>query len=62
MAGNLLSAADEVHVYNRTIEKTRPLQEKGAIVHGTPRELASAVDILITSLTDGNAVQAGCHG
>ncbi len=62
MAGNLLSQQNEVHVYNRTIEKTRPLQEKGAIVHGTPRELASAVDILITSLTNENAVQEVAMG
>jgi 3-hydroxyisobutyrate dehydrogenase-like beta-hydroxyacid dehydrogenase len=57
IATNLLSQGNEVHVYNRTIEKAQPLQQKGAIVHKTPRELASAVDILITSLTDEHAVQ-----
>lgn len=57
IATNLLSQGNEVNVYNRTIEKAQPLQQKGAIVHKTPRELASAVDILITSLTDEHAVQ-----
>ena len=62
ISANLLSQQNEVHVYNRTIEKTRPLLDKGAIVHRTPRELASAVDILITSLTDENAVQQVAMG
>src|SRR5208283_1581325 len=57
IATNLLSQGNEVHVYNRTIEKARPLEQKGAIVHQTPRELASAVDVLITSLTDETSVQ-----
>ena len=57
IATNLLSQENEVHVYNRTIEKAQPFEQKGAIVHQTPSELASAVDILITSLTDERAVQ-----
>jgi 3-hydroxyisobutyrate dehydrogenase-like beta-hydroxyacid dehydrogenase len=57
IAANLLSQGNEVHVYNRTLEKAQPLQQKGALVHKTPKELASAVDILITSLTDEQAVQ-----
>ena len=57
IATNLLSQGNEVHVYNRTIEKARPFEQKGAIVNQTPSELASAVDVLITSLTDENAVQ-----
>jgi 3-hydroxyisobutyrate dehydrogenase-like beta-hydroxyacid dehydrogenase len=36
IATNLLSQGNEVHVYNRTIEKTQPLQQSGAIVHQTP--------------------------
>jgi 3-hydroxyisobutyrate dehydrogenase-like beta-hydroxyacid dehydrogenase len=61
-ASNLLSRGHQVHVYNRTREKARPLAEKGATVQGTPRELASASDIILTSLTDQNAVDAVAYG
>ena len=57
IATNLLSRGHEVHVYNRTMEKTRAVAGKGAIVHGSPKEFASAVDILVTSLTDDNAIE-----
>jgi 3-hydroxyisobutyrate dehydrogenase-like beta-hydroxyacid dehydrogenase len=56
-ATNLLSKGHEVHVYNRTQSKADPLIGKCAILHGTPRELAASVDIVITSLTDHNAVE-----
>ncbi|HYB07938.1 MAG TPA: NAD(P)-dependent oxidoreductase [Nitrososphaerales archaeon] len=56
-AANLLSKGHEVHIYNRTRSKANPLVRKGAILHGTPRELATGVDIAITSLTDHTAVE-----
>jgi 3-hydroxyisobutyrate dehydrogenase-like beta-hydroxyacid dehydrogenase len=56
-ATNLLSKGHEVHVYNRTQSKANPLVGKGAILQRTPRELAAAVNILITSLTDHHAVE-----
>lgn len=52
----------EVHVYNRTIEKAKPFEQKGATIHKTSKELASAVDILITSLTDDKAVYEVAFG
>ncbi len=61
-ASNLLSRGYSVHVYNRTAEKARPLVEKGATFHSTPGELASAADIVMTSLTDENAVDSVAFG
>lgn len=61
-ASNLLSRGYNVHVYNRTKEKAQSLIEKGAIFHSTPRELASAADIIMTSLTDETAVDSVAFG
>ena len=57
IATNLLSRGFEVHAFNRTQEKTKPIKEKGGIIHSTTKELASAVEIVITSLTDENVVE-----
>ncbi len=57
-ASNLLSRGYEVHVYNRTEQKAQPLVAKGAIFHPSPKELASSVDIVMTSLTDQNAIDS----
>lgn len=61
-ASNLLSRGYNVHVYNRTEEKAKPLLERGAIFHSTPRELASVADIIMTSLTDQSAVDSVAFG
>jgi 3-hydroxyisobutyrate dehydrogenase-like beta-hydroxyacid dehydrogenase len=57
-AAHLLSQGYEVHVYNRTREKAEPLLAGGAILHPTAKELASSVDIVMTSLTDQNAIDS----
>lgn len=58
IAQNLLSRKHEVHVYNRTQEKMKVLAEKGAIIHPTPRDaVASGVDVVITMVTDHEAVR-----
>ena len=62
IAETLISKGYEVHVYNRTKEKARPVQEKGAIVHEPPANLASMVDVLISSLKDEHAVDQLAHG
>lgn len=59
---NLLSRGYNVHIYNRTKEKAKPLVEKGAVFHSTPKELASVADIIMTSLTDQNAVDSVAFG
>src|SRR5208283_2261890 len=61
-ASNLLSRGYEVHVYNRTEQKAQPLVAKGAIFHPSPKELASSVDIVMTSLTDQNAIDSVTFG
>jgi 3-hydroxyisobutyrate dehydrogenase len=62
IASNLLSRGYEVHGYNRTMERTFPIKEKGGIIHSSPRELVSAADVVITSLTDENAVEQVAFG
>lgn len=62
LATNLLARKFELHVYNRTPEKTTPFKEKGAIVQYSPAELAPSVEILITCLTDQNAVDVVALG
>ena len=57
LASNLLSKGYELHLYNRSSDKARELQGKGAILHSTPRELGNNVDVAITSLTDERAVE-----
>jgi 3-hydroxyisobutyrate dehydrogenase-like beta-hydroxyacid dehydrogenase len=61
-ASNLLSRGFKVHVYNRTRQKAGPLVTQGAIFHPSAKELASAVDIVLTSLTDHNAIDSVAIG
>lgn len=56
MAANILKTDHELHVYNRTASKADPLKDKGAIVEKDPGELASAVDVVITMLSDDAAI------
>jgi 3-hydroxyisobutyrate dehydrogenase-like beta-hydroxyacid dehydrogenase len=61
MAANLLKAAHELTVYNRTPEKAKPLVEKGA------RKAASVADackgeVVITMLADDSAVKKVVFG
>jgi 3-hydroxyisobutyrate dehydrogenase-like beta-hydroxyacid dehydrogenase len=57
MAQNLLKAGFPLTVYNRSIEKTKPLAEQGAVVVKNPAEAAQTADILITMLTDDAALE-----
>ena len=62
IAARLLEVSQQVTVWNRAAAKTRPLAEAGARVAATPAELASAVEAVITILTDGAAIDAVYHG
>ena len=62
MAGRLLAAHHEVVVYNRTRERTRPLEQLGAKVAATPRELAAAVDIVCSSVANDVALEQVMFG
>jgi len=55
MAANLRDAGHDVVVFNRTREKADAF---GGPVAGSPRELASRCDVLITMLVDGPDVEA----
>jgi 3-hydroxyisobutyrate dehydrogenase-like beta-hydroxyacid dehydrogenase len=61
-ASNLLSRGYGVHVYNRTKQKADPLVARGAILHPSANDLASSVDIVMTSLTDQSAVESVALG
>ncbi len=56
MARNLLKAGFTVRVWNRSAEKAQALVEHGAILAASPAEAAKGADIVITMLSDGNAV------
>ncbi|MBO8129473.1 MAG: NAD(P)-dependent oxidoreductase [Peptococcaceae bacterium] len=56
MATNLAKAGYALTVYNRT-PKTTPLDELGATWAGSPAEVASRTDIVITMLSDSAAVE-----
>ncbi len=56
MARNLAQAGFEVRAWNRTPERARPLEEDGAEVFSDPREAAADGDLLLTMLSDTDAV------
>jgi 3-hydroxyisobutyrate dehydrogenase len=62
MAERLLKAGHELTVWNRSPEKTKPLAAAGAKVAGTPRDVASASELVVTILTDANAIAATYNG
>jgi 3-hydroxyisobutyrate dehydrogenase len=57
MAGRLLAARHDVLVYDRTREKARPLQQGGATLAATAKELAAGVDIVFSSVTNDAALE-----
>lgn len=57
MAQNLLKSGYELIVYNRTTEKMKSLQEKGAAIADSPKEVASRSEIVFTMLTADAAVE-----
>jgi 3-hydroxyisobutyrate dehydrogenase-like beta-hydroxyacid dehydrogenase len=54
----LLEAGRGLVVHNRSAEKARPLADRGATVAGSPGALAAAVDLVLTSLSDDDALEA----
>lgn len=48
IAGHLLAAGNEVHVYNRTKERAMPLVDKGAVWEDAPADIAAKCDIIFT--------------
>jgi 3-hydroxyisobutyrate dehydrogenase-like beta-hydroxyacid dehydrogenase len=65
MSVRLLDAGHELTIWNRTVEKTSPVRQRGAAVAATPAEAASGKDIVFANLTDAPALEAviaGPHG
>ncbi|HSN40492.1 MAG TPA: NAD(P)-dependent oxidoreductase [Burkholderiales bacterium] len=62
MAGRLLNCGHELIVWNRTSEKTGPLAAAGAKVAATPAQLAAEAEIIITILTDTDAIRSAYLG
>ena len=57
MAKNLLDKSLDLNVFSRTIEKAKPLGEFGAKISNSLSEAVNDVDIVITMLTDDDAVE-----
>ncbi len=53
MARNLARAGFEVRVWNRTLDKARPLAEDGVRVTDSPAEAAGDAEFVLTMLADG---------
>jgi 3-hydroxyisobutyrate dehydrogenase-like beta-hydroxyacid dehydrogenase len=58
IAERLLASGHELAVHNRTLEKAERLVAQGATVFETAGELAAAVDVVLTSLADDDALEA----
>jgi 3-hydroxyisobutyrate dehydrogenase len=56
MAARLIEVGHELTVWNRSPEKASPLLDLGAELATTPAAVASAVETVITCLTDANAI------
>ena len=58
VAERLLEAEFPLVVYNRTPSKTELLAARGATVAGSPGDLAREADVVLTSLSDDDALEA----
>jgi 3-hydroxyisobutyrate dehydrogenase len=62
MATNIARAGLELIAWNRTREKAEPLSEHGGRIVDTPAEAGAGTDVIVTMLTDGDAVLAAMQG
>lgn len=58
MAGRLLAAHHELHVYNRNAERAAELVARGAIGHETPRAACAGAEAIISMVSDDEASRA----
>jgi 3-hydroxyisobutyrate dehydrogenase len=56
MARRLLKAGLDVHAWNRSIERARPLAQDGAKIFEDQRDAAAGCDLVVTMLADASAV------
>jgi 3-hydroxyisobutyrate dehydrogenase-like beta-hydroxyacid dehydrogenase len=62
MAQRLVDAGYEVSVWNRTRERAEPLVAGGARLAATPAEAAGASELVLTMVSDANALHAVTDG
>ena len=62
IGARLMEVGHTLSVWNRTAEKTTPLAEAGAGVARTPAELAGAAEVVITILTNADAIDEVYNG
>jgi 3-hydroxyisobutyrate dehydrogenase len=62
IATRLKEAGHAVTVWNRSADKVRPLVEAGAVAAHSAQDLAQKADIVITILTDAEAIRAVYEG
>jgi 3-hydroxyisobutyrate dehydrogenase len=62
IARNLARAGIPVRAWNRTLEKARPLERDGATIASTPAVAAAGAGIVLTMLSDAEAVLAAMQG
>lgn len=58
MAPNLVKGGHSVTVYNRTLEKARPLEAFGVSLAATPREAVEGAEAIISIVIDDSASRA----
>ena len=58
IAARVLEAGFPLHVYNRTRVKAAAVAGRGASVAGSAAELAARVDVVLTSLSDDEALES----
>jgi len=62
MAARLLAAGHDLVVYDRLHEATRALEQRGATVAASAKQLAAGVDIVFSSVTDDAALEQVMFG
>ncbi|MCW3067897.1 MAG: 6-phosphogluconate dehydrogenase, NAD-binding protein [Solirubrobacterales bacterium] len=62
IARNLMRAGMGVRAWDRTREKAEPLADEGAEIFDSPAEAAQSASLLLTMLSDGDAVLSAMDG
>jgi 3-hydroxyisobutyrate dehydrogenase len=62
MAGRLLAGGYDLTVFNRSRERMRPLEQRGATSAATPAELARDADVVLISVADDLAAESVITG
>jgi 3-hydroxyisobutyrate dehydrogenase-like beta-hydroxyacid dehydrogenase len=62
MASRLLDAGNDVTVWNRSPDKMQPLVARGASPSSSPAEATLGADVVVTMLTDAQALEAVLFG